>query len=695
MTRPHLALLVLLAGPASLLAAEPGHLPIALEGLRGDHAAIAAAAGGATVAFTPAEWSNAVLDFKPAADWRPFGHLVLTLENPGDRPLDLGVRLDDDPAADGRAHCLTAKVTVAPKSRTITAVSLGPDPMALGMRGLPGPAGARVVTASGDPKFDPGHVVSVRLFLHRPEAPTSLILESAALAPSIARAKFVDRFGQYAPADWPGKLADESELIRRRDAEASELAASPAMPDRDRFGGWKDGPKLDATGFFRTALHGGKWWLVDPDGRLFVSSGIDCVDPNEATIVAGREGFFAWLPGRDDPLAAFSGHVNNVHRGPVASGRTFDFYRANLRRKYGPDWESAWRETSLKRLPSWGFNTIGNWSSRALYRNGKVPYTATTSVGGDHARVSSGSDYWGQMHDPFDPQFARDADRAAAELARSINGDPFCVGVFVDNELSWGSFDGKDAKGRYGLALGALKAGSESPAHRELMRQLRSKYEVISKLNAAWGTAFATWDALGADGLPKEWNAALRDDLDAFVTSLARRYFETVNAALKKHDPDHLYLGCRFAWKTDEAIRAAAQVCDVVSFNIYKREVDPQEWAFLNDLNKPAIIGEFHVGATDRGMFHTGLVAAADQDERAAVFAGYVRSVLDHPALVGCHWFQYTDQPLTGRAYDGENYNIGFVAVTDTPYPEMLRAARDVHRTMYPRRAGSPAGSAR
>ena len=61
--------------------------------------------------------------------------------------------------------------------------------------------------------------------------------------------------------------------------------------------------------------------------------------------------------------------------------KTFDFYRANLQRKFGADWEASWRETALKRLPAWGFNTIGNWSSRALYRNGKVPYTATTSVG--------------------------------------------------------------------------------------------------------------------------------------------------------------------------------------------------------------------------------------------------------------------------------------------------------------------------
>jgi agarase len=51
---------------------------------------------------------------------------------------------------------------------------------------------------------------------------------------------------------------------------------------------------------------------------------------------------------------------------------------------------------------------------------------------------------------------------------------------------------------------------------------------------------------------------------------------------------------------------------------------------------------------------------------------------------VGVHWFQYIDEPLTGR-FDGENYNIGFVDVTDTPYPELRDAARRVNNTIYHR----------
>jgi hypothetical protein len=36
--------------------------------------------------------------------------------------------------------------------------------------------------------------------------------------------------------------------------------------------------------------------------------------------------------------------------------------------------------------------------------------------------------------------------------------------------------------------------------------------------------------------------------------------------------------------------------------------------------------------------------------------------------------------------WNGENYNIGFVNVTDTPYPEMIAAARAVHGELYGRR---------
>jgi hypothetical protein len=179
----------------------------------------------------------------------------------------------------------------------------------------------------------------------------------------------------------------------------------------------------------------------------------------------------------------------------------------------------------------------------------------------------------------------------------------------------------------------------------------------------------------------------MKEDFAGFITEFARRYFRTVRDAVKKYDPHHLYLGSRFSGYTPEVVLAAAEFCDVVSFNIYKPRIDPAEWSVLAGVDKPVIIGEFHMGALDRGMFHTGLVATADQAARVAMYQDYVRSVADHPLFVGCHYFRYNDEPLTGRPMDGENYSIGFPTVTDDVYPEMVKAAKEVNAEVYSRHA--------
>jgi len=79
---------------------------------------------------------------------------------------------------------------------------------------------------------------------------------------------------------------------------------------------------------------------------------------------------------------------------------------------------------------------------------------------------------------------------------------------------------------------------------------------------------------------------------------------------------------------------------------------------------------------------------AADQADRARLYTDYMNSVIDNPYFVGAHWFQYIDSPLTGRAYDGENYNVGFVSITDQPYRELVAAAKAVNRALYQRRYG-------
>ena len=99
------------------------------------------------------------------------------------------------------------------------------------------------------------------------------------------------------------------------------------------------------------------------------------------------------------------------------------------------------------------------------------------------------------------------------------------------------------------------------------------------------------------------------------------------------------------------------------------------------------IIGEFHFGALDRGLLHTGLRAVSNQHQRGCAYTDYVKQALENNRIVGVHWFQHTDQLVTGRG-DGENYQIGFVDIVDRPYPEMVEASRRLAVYLYEYRNG-------
>jgi hypothetical protein len=487
----------------------------------------------------------------------------------------------------------------------------------------------------------------------------------------------VDKFGQFTRADWPGKLKNETEFTERTASEKEWLAKNPPAADRDGFGGWKNGPQLKATGFFRTALvragreieysknvgnpntslpGGARWWLVTPQGRLFWSVGMDVINSGEVGPIRGREEMFTELPD----------HARN-------SGNTY-FYRWNLERKYGADTDKRWPDVALSRLKSWGFNTIGNWSSSELLRARRVPYVATFGTPGDVPRLG---DYG--LFDYFDDAFRTAIRRQAEASTREWKNDRWCLGYFVDNEITWDPYRGAPA----GViaAAATLNTPTNGAAHRAFAKILQNKYVTPEAWSRAWGIDAKSFDApLQLE--PSKFNAAAQADASLFFSALTRQYYSTVRDAMREYAPNQLYLGSRFAPKPREAVEAAAQFCDVVSFNIYKETLADPEYSFLSTLGKPIIIGEFHFGALDRGMFSGGLVPRANQAERAKAYETYVRSALARPEIVGVHWFQYIDEPLTGR-FDGENYNIGFVDVTDTPYPELRDAARRVNNSIY------------
>jgi hypothetical protein len=439
----------------------------------------------------------------------------------------------------------------------------------------------------------------------------------------------VDQFGQWIDGVWEGKVSSIEQLQRGWSREESALRRS--ANHYCRYGGYVN-TKARATGFFRVEQINGKWWFVDPDGHLFFSTGADVTTPAIATPTEGRSSLFEALPPKD------------LKDAELRSGASFLTW--NLLRRFGNDWEAKWLDLTIKRMESWGLNTAGNWSSPRLWDSGRVAYTIP--LRGWETDVN----YMG-LPDVYADQFVERCDRAAAQQCDQRSKDSYLLGYFTANEPPW--------PGREEALVQMILDGPDTATRRALQNFLS-----------------------GGD---------TADRRKSFVYQAYGRYLEVISRAVKKHDPNHLNLGMRFAGgrASDEMIRAS-KIFDVYSLNSYEYVPSRAMLAHAYELTgRPLMIGEFHFGTPGRGL-SAGLRQVANDHERGVAYRYYVENAAAMPALMGAHWFQWMDEPNTGR-FDGENYNIGFVDVTDQPYGDFLEGVKATHKDLYAVHSGELAPS--
>jgi hypothetical protein len=431
----------------------------------------------------------------------------------------------------------------------------------------------------------------------------------------------VDEYGQFTHDTWPGKASSLAQL--EKDWREEEKLLAPGDFGYCPYGGY-EGTSAPATGFFRVEEIDGRWWFVDPDGHLFLSAGSDVMRPRMFTRTVGREPFF-----RERPPATLT-PGDELGDDPGAS-----FFTWNLYRRFGNGWMERWVDLTFRRMAAWGLNTVANWSDPALYDAGRRAYAVPL------ASWRTEVHYLG-LPDVYSEEFSKLAEERAERQCAPRKDDPWLLGYFLANEPP---FPQKELQ-----TVELILAGPDTATKAELQR----------------------WLAAGdTEERRKE-----------FIGEAFDRYIQITSAAVKRHDPHHLNLGMRSGGRPTDAEIRAARAFDVYSVNIYDYEVPADRVKRISELTgKPIVIGEFHFGTPGRGLA-ASLVLVRDQAERGQAYRWYVEQALSMPELIGTHYFQWADQPCTGR-YDGENYNIGLVDVTDRPYPHLVEALKETHRRLH------------
>jgi hypothetical protein len=279
------------------------------------------------------------------------------------------------------------------------------------------------------------------------------------------------------------------------------------------------------------------------------------------------------------------------------------------------DSEEAWAEKTGKVLQDHGFNTLGRWSDWEKFRRLAKPiaYTTTLSIMAeyDHQRTeSNGARGFPRLTIPvFDREFPDFCEEYCRRVEKTRD-DPWLLGHFSDNELPFRP----DALDNY------LLLPDSDPGHRTAAEWLAARRKGREQI---------------AD-----------DDRAAFLETVAARYFRTVSAVLKRHDPHHLYLGSRLNGRNinDSTLRASRCV-DVVSIQMYHQWSADQErigrWAALS--GRPFINSEWYaMSFADPGLEiqGAGFRVRTDRD-RGLFYQNLCLGMLANPNCVGWHWFKY------------------------------------------------------
>ncbi|MFW6066642.1 MAG: hypothetical protein ACOC9S_07455 [Planctomycetota bacterium] len=497
-------------------------------------------------------------------------------------------------------------------------------------------------------------------FSYSPSEPPALT------APELPRGPLLDEFGQSTLHGWPGRTRDEAELTARL-REQAESASRNAWPESfGRWGGAKD-IRFEGTGFFRTHHDGDRWWLLDPSGRAFFSSGLNCVRPATWAVCEQLESALTWLPDSDGDYRDARGHLRGKDQ--------VNYLIANFIRVFGPEhWREKWAEITLAQMRQAGFNTVANWSNWRFAQAAGFPYVRPLRFRPQHAGT-----VFRDFPDVFAKEFAEDAQEYSQQLCETA-GDPALVGYFLMNEPQWGFASQTPAEG---MLLNTPRCATR----KALAETLRGKYGDDKRLAAAWGVP-ATLAQVAEGPWKHPLTDAARRDLKEFSTQMVGKLFETLTGACRKVDRDHLNLGARYYTTPPDWALAGMGGFDVFSINCYEARPPAEKLEYIESAtSRPVMLGEWHFGALDAGLPASGIYRVGTQADRGAAFRNYLEAAAAHPCCVGAHYFTLYDQSALGR-FDGENYNIGFLDVCNRPYGSLLSAARESHERLYAVAAG-------
>lgn len=355
----------------------------------------------------------------------------------------------------------------------------------------------------------------------------------------------------------------------------------------------------------------------------------------------------------------------NMALNSINEGKSENNTRA-FEKKFGES--EIWMKKTIELLQDNGFNGAGSWSDveaiRQANENSDNPFSYTinwnfmSSYGkkrGGTFQVPGHTGYPNSAIFVFDPEFEKFCDEHARQLLEYKN-DPNLFAHFSDNELPF---------------------------------QHKALDNYLSLPEGDYGRVAAEKFLLDR-GIVKE---QITEDLrEQFLALVGDRYFSIVSKAIKKYDPNHLFIGSRFygSEKTSEAfIRSTSKYLDALSFNYYGAWTPSAElmanwmkWAEI-----PFLVTEYYAKGEDSGLPNisgAGFIVKT-QEDRGLFYQNFNLALLESKNCIGWHYFKYQDNDPSLKNAEPSNIdaNKGIVDLHYNPWTQMIDKMKELNVQVY------------
>lgn len=403
----------------------------------------------------------------------------------------------------------------------------------------------------------------------------------------------------------------------------ADFSSGPTDQGLDSFGGVTPN-QARARGFFRTEKIADRWWLITPEGGLFLSRGMNSV--SQVNTKSGKEA---------------------------------------LVQQFGSAGE--WGTKTLGFLRSNGFNTLGAWADSSTLQNAKSPIAETVlwsfmssygkARGGTHVEPGH-TGYPNDCPFIFDPAFKTFCDRYAQRLD-TLKDNPRVLGHFSDNELPWS----------LKMLENYLSLPATDPGHIAATEWLEARRTGPAPTSVITASDRAAFLEFALDRYLSITGAAIRQHAPHHLFLGPRLHGEAVRlpevfTALGKH-VDVVCVNYYHAWEPDAKLLA-----------MWSRES-----------GKPVMVTEFYAKADNSGMANLGGAGwlVKTQQDRGLFYQNFTLGLLASKVCVGWSWHRYADNDPDDKKVDPSNRdsNKGILNNRYEPYPELLESMQALNLRTY------------